>query len=72
MEYSAYGALAQMFIVDSITQRANAVAGTDLKELADKWGDNLIRPQAWHGVAKEIKQKFDRFYNRHADPARVD
>lgn len=65
MEYSDFGALAQMFIVDAITKHADRIAEMSLSDLKAAFGENgLISAQAWHGVAKEIKRKLEEQYGR--------
>jgi hypothetical protein len=63
MEYSDFGAMAQLFIMDAIKKVSNHVANMPLAELQKQFGENaMISPEAWHGVAKEIAQKFEEHY----------
>lgn len=64
MEYSRFGPLAQAFIIDAVTKLAEAVAEADPAELAQQMEISPVHPASWQGVAKEIKAKFDKFYNR--------
>jgi hypothetical protein len=50
MEHSAYGALAQIFIMDALAKHSKAVSETD----PSKFESGLISGAAWVGVAKEI------------------
>lgn len=64
MEFSEHGALAQMFIIDAISQKAKAVAECDPVELEKKMGPNSFIPaRKWIAVAKEIQAKMDANYN---------
>jgi hypothetical protein len=54
MEFSKYGALSQLFVMDALQKLANAVA----KSKPEDYGANpFVHPQAWIGVAKEIAEK---------------
>lgn len=57
MEFSKYGALAQMFVIDALTRHAEAVM--EAPDSAFESMAGFIAPQAWRGVAKEIKEKLD-------------
>lgn len=58
MEFSNYGALAQMFIIDAIYKAADTFSKTDPNNYdREKWC--FISPEGWVGVANEIKQKLD-------------
>ncbi len=59
MEYSSFGALSQIFIIDAIRRQAKAVAAATPAELG---GDALISPQAWQRVAKDIDARMTAFY----------
>ncbi len=60
MEFSRYGALAQLFIIDAISKQAKAIAQMPLEEVRQAFGENsFIHPDGWHGVAKEIHQKLE-------------
>jgi len=56
MEFSKYGALSQMFIIDAITKHAEAVAKS---KVSDYSRDSLVVPESWIGVATEIRDEFD-------------
>lgn len=58
MRFSEHGALAQMFIIDAISKAADRVVNAGLPEVRKQFGENaMIHPDAWYGVAKEIKEK---------------
>jgi hypothetical protein len=59
MEFSEFGAMSQLFIVNAIQSAAESVASTDPTTLDDS---GPISPTAWIGVAKEILVKFDKQY----------
>jgi hypothetical protein len=54
MEFSNYGALAQLFILDALDKWSKKVAAADPADI----GSPLISGHAWVGVAKEIQAKF--------------
>lgn len=56
MEYSKFGALAQMFVMDAVSKFANLVANTPIEEL-ESMRNGLISPEGWRGVAAEIAEK---------------
>ena len=58
MEYSTYGALAQVFIMDAIAKHADAVAKMTAADFPEGVGA-MVAPSHWIGVAKEIKVKMD-------------
>lgn len=60
MDFSQYGALAQIFIMDAIGKQAKRIAETPIEEVRKAFGENsMIHPDAWHGVAKEIMEKLN-------------
>lgn len=56
MQFSAYGALSQVFVVDAVVKHAEAVAKATPDELAAMEG-GPVSPAAWQGVAREIAGK---------------
>lgn len=66
MEFSRYGALAQMFVIDALSKHAKAVAEAAPEALASMEG-GFISPEAWQGVAREIMEKLD----KHLTPDRA-
>lgn len=60
MNYSNYGALAQIFVVDALLKQATAVANMNPEDVKS----GLVNGAAWVGVAKEIRDKL----NEHLEP----
>jgi hypothetical protein len=58
MEFSRFGALSQMFIIDAIQRHADSVAAADPEALANPF----VNEHAWIGVAKEIKERVEAKY----------
>jgi len=58
MEFSQYGALAQLFVVDALSKHARHVADAPAEAFAGM-RDGMIGQEAWQGVAREIAQKMD-------------
>jgi len=58
MNYSRYGALAEMFIIDAVIKQADEIAAMPAEQVEAAMGDNIINGKAWHGVAVEISRKF--------------
>lgn len=56
MEYSEFGALAQIFVMDAVGKLANLVTNTPIEEL-ESMRNGLISPEGWRGVAEEIAEK---------------
>lgn len=56
MNYSKHGALMQGFIIDALGKHANKVAESTP---ADYPEDCMVSPEAWIGVAKELKEALD-------------
>lgn len=57
MEFSKYGGLALIFVIDALDKHAHAVANVS-PEVFEKMA-HFINPQAWQGVAREIAEKID-------------
>jgi hypothetical protein len=58
MEYSNFGALSQLFIMEAIRKEAERVAATKPEQYdQEKWA--MISVPAWIGVAKEIAKKIN-------------
>lgn len=56
MEYSDYGAIVQVFIMDAIRKQAEQVAALDPATVKkENW--YFISFEGWQGVAKEILRK---------------
>jgi hypothetical protein len=58
MEFSDYGPIVQVFIMDAIRKQAEGVAAID-PNTVDKSKWTFISFEAWQGVAREIKRKLD-------------
>jgi len=58
MDFSNFGPLAQMFVIQALTVYSAKVAQAD----PDKMDNALVSGAAWVGVAKEIKAKLDSHY----------
>jgi hypothetical protein len=61
MEFSKFGALSQMFIIDAITKQAALVAKS---RPSDYPAGGFVEPTAWIGVAKEIEARMAEAYGR--------
>ncbi|AXW61567.1 hypothetical protein CJO94_05960 [Ralstonia solanacearum] len=60
MDFSCFGPLAQMFVIDALSKWSDKIAETPIKELCKAFeGNPLIGAEAWQGVAREIKEKLD-------------
>lgn len=56
MEFSRYGALSQMFVMDALAKHARHVADAP-PEAFESMKGGFINPVAWQGVAREIAEK---------------
>lgn len=55
MEFSRFGALAQVFVIDALDKWSKKISECDPAQF-----DNaMINGEAWVGVAKEIQQKIE-------------
>lgn len=61
MAFSRYGALAQAFVMDALSQHAERVATTPPDQLQV---NPMICARAWHGVAQEIHTKLETHFAR--------
>lgn len=65
MDFSRFGPLAQMFVIDALTKWSDKIADTPIEELRKAFeGNPLISAEAWQGVAREIKEKLDANFSR--------
>lgn len=65
MTFSRYGALAQAFVMDALSNHASHIAKMPLDELVEKFGDQpAVSAKAWHGVANEIHDKLEAHFAR--------
>jgi hypothetical protein len=62
MEYSNFGAMSQVFIMDAIQKHAKHVSSIPLDDLRKQFGESMVSADSWHGVAIEIKDKFEEHY----------
>lgn len=61
MQFSRFGPLAQMFVLDALTKQATTVANLTKEQLAPM-KDSIVAPEAWQGVAIEIRDKLNTRY----------
>ena len=61
MTFSRYGALAQAFVMDALSQHAARVATTPPDQLQV---NPMISARSWHGVALEIHTKLEAHFSR--------
>lgn len=70
MNFSPYGALSQVFVMEAIQRYANEVIEQEEKILKDKAKEesegkiSFVDMGSWLGVAKNIKERTDKFYNQ--------
>ena len=65
MDFSRFGPLAQMFVIDALSKWSDRIANTPVEELRAAFENNpLIGAEAWQGVAQEIKEKLDAHFAR--------
>ncbi|PLC40009.1 hypothetical protein C0Q88_25275 [Ralstonia pickettii] len=63
MDFSRFGPLAQMFVIDALSKWSEKIARTPIEELRTAFdGNPLIGAEAWRGVAREIKEKLDAYF----------
>lgn len=63
MERSPYGALAQAFIVQAIDSYASRIAALSVEDCRTMMGKHsLVSPDAWHGVAVDIRDRLAKQY----------
>ena len=63
MDFSRFGPLAQMFVIDALSKWSDEIANTPIEELRNAFeGHPLIGAEAWQGVAREIKGKLDAYF----------
>ena len=56
MNFSNYGALAQVFVIEAISKYASVCAEQRITD------NGFLNPDTWQGVAKEIKEKINKQY----------
>lgn len=65
MNFSPYGALGQIFIIQALEFYCNAVIAEPIKE---DQKNGLINPVAWKGTAEDIKKRMADFYAEQNQP----
>ena len=60
MEYSPYGFISQIMIIEAIRQYVNMVAASPMDE--NSKAATIINPAAWNGCAKNIKERMEAKY----------
>jgi hypothetical protein len=60
--HSKYGALVQMFVIEAIRRYVDECAEADPSSFGQ-----LVNGEAWKGVAREVKERCEKFYNRHVE-----
>ncbi|MDD5363659.1 MAG: hypothetical protein PHN88_16165 [Ignavibacteria bacterium] len=56
MEFSAFGPMAQLFVMDALLKQSNLASKMEKKD----WPKNsFVSYESWVGVAKEIKEKLE-------------
>jgi len=60
MNYSPFGALGQVFVVEAIRKWSDLVAASTAKDDTNA----LVSMETWIAVAKDVKERCDHFYNR--------
>ena len=58
MNYSRFGGLVQVFVIEAIRHYAETMASAD----PAKFDNDLLNGKAWIGVAQEVKAKLDAQY----------
>jgi hypothetical protein len=53
MEYSPYGILGEVFVLEAIRYYSEMVSNTEPKE----GGSEVISPKLWHGIALNVKER---------------
>lgn len=59
MEFSRFGPMAQLFVMDALSKQARAVADAP-PEAFEGEGWEMVNGKAWQGVAREIADKLDK------------
>lgn len=61
MEHSRFGALSQLFVIESIRKWSKITSEATDEQL--NMGQGLVSPEAWRGVAKEVLEKIEAKYS---------
>lgn len=60
MSHSKYGALTQIFVIDALAKWSGIVVAEGLEKVRQVFGEHpFVHPDAWFGVAKEIKEAIE-------------
>lgn len=59
MQFSPFGALSQVFIIEAIRKYADACAD----QPPETFDSGMLNGEAWVGVAKDIKKRMQNFYD---------
>lgn len=62
MNYSPFGALGPVFIMEAVRRYANALAATPLPPSPP---ESMFSNETWNKVALDVKTRCDKFYSRH-------
>lgn len=72
MDYSPYGAMSQIFIMDALHKQIDAVIENeaelldqDRKDQEEAGNISFININAWIGTAKDLKKRIAEFHSRH-------
>jgi len=71
MNFSKYGALSQIMVMQALEHYTQEIIRDEeeiLKKVEEDKKDGkraFVNMESWIGVAKEIKEKSDKFYNRY-------
>lgn len=68
MNYSPFGAISQMIVMQAISQYVEEVKDADPREFHNAF----MHGAAWVGAAKDIHERIEAFYNRHNDEPKAD
>ena len=67
MEFSRYGALVQLFVLQALLEYSRLVAKADPVEMQAQ-SNGLVSGAAWVGVAKEVVERVERHLGPLAEP----
>ena len=61
MEFARTGPIMQMFIMDALSKRADAIVAAGIDKVREAFGpNNMVSPDAWFAAAQELKAALDR------------
>lgn len=61
MEFSRFGVVSQMFVVDAITQHAARVAAAKPEDMRT---NGFVSNAIWIDTARDVRDRINAFYNR--------